>query len=78
MRPSRIIVGEVRQEESLDLLIALNSGCLRPGAGGIEHRSATHTFSFACRTLLCLSLTSDRLCPSFTRRPGESCLAAGG
>ena len=26
MRPSRIIVGEVRQEESLDLLIALNSG----------------------------------------------------
>jgi pilus assembly protein CpaF len=26
MRPSRIIVGEVLQEESLDLLIALNSG----------------------------------------------------
>ncbi len=26
MRPSRIIVGEVRQEEALDLLIALNSG----------------------------------------------------
>ena len=26
MRPSRIIVGEVRQEESHDLLIALNSG----------------------------------------------------
>ncbi len=26
MRPSRMIVGEVRQEESLDLLIALNSG----------------------------------------------------
>ena len=26
MRPSRIIVGEVRQAESLDLLIALNSG----------------------------------------------------
>jgi pilus assembly protein CpaF len=26
MRPSRIIVGEVRQEKSLDLLIALNSG----------------------------------------------------
>ena len=26
MRPSRIIVGEVRQEESLDLLIALTSG----------------------------------------------------
>ncbi len=26
MRPSRIVVGEVRQEESLDLLIAFNSG----------------------------------------------------
>ena len=26
MRPSRLVVGEVRQEESLDLLIALNSG----------------------------------------------------
>src|SRR3954466_13626072 len=26
MRPSRLIVGEVRQEECLDLLIALNSG----------------------------------------------------
>ncbi len=26
MRPSRIIVGEVRQGECLDLLIALNSG----------------------------------------------------
>ena len=29
MRPSRIIVGEVHQEESLDLLIALNSGATR-------------------------------------------------
>ena len=26
MRPLRIVVGEVRQEGSLDLLIALNSG----------------------------------------------------
>ena len=29
MRPSRIVVGEVRQEECLDLLIALNSGLHR-------------------------------------------------
>ena len=34
MRPSRIIVGEVRQEESLDLLIALNSG-----SAGHVHRA---------------------------------------
>jgi pilus assembly protein CpaF len=27
MRPSRIIVGEVRSEECLDLLLALNAGC---------------------------------------------------
>ncbi|WP_366139796.1 ATPase, T2SS/T4P/T4SS family [uncultured Modestobacter sp.] len=26
MRPSRLVVGEVHQEECLDLLIALNSG----------------------------------------------------
>ena len=32
MRPSRIIVGEVRQAESLDLLIALNSGLPRSPA----------------------------------------------
>ena len=38
MRPSRIIVGEVRQEESLDLLIALNSGL--PGMGSIHANSA--------------------------------------
>ena len=41
MRPSRIIVGEVRQEESLDLLIALNSGLqewLNYGTKRVIHR----------------------------------------
>ena len=38
MRPSRIIVGEVRQEECLDLLIALNSGLPSiVGHGRAEH-----------------------------------------
>ena len=31
MRPSRIIVGEVRAEECLDLLLALNAGLPRFG-----------------------------------------------
>ncbi len=37
MRPNRIIIGEVREEEALDLLIALNSGL--PGMGTIHANS---------------------------------------
>ncbi|WP_235506764.1 CpaF family protein [Terrabacter sp. Root181] len=44
MRPSRIIVGEVRQEESLDLLIALNSG-VPAYASGAFARAARATAS---------------------------------
>jgi hypothetical protein len=35
MRPSRMIVGEVRQQEALDLLISLNSGT--PGYVNAQH-----------------------------------------
>lgn len=38
MRPDRLVVGEVREAESLDLLIALNSGV--PGACSIHANSA--------------------------------------
>ncbi len=38
MRPTRIVVGEVRQEESLDMLLALNSGL--PGMCTIHANSA--------------------------------------
>lgn len=38
MRPSRIVIGEIREAESLDLLIALNSGI--PGMSTIHANSA--------------------------------------
>lgn len=40
MRPDRLVVGEVREAESLDLLIALNSGL--PGMSSIHANSARH------------------------------------
>jgi pilus assembly protein CpaF len=46
MRPSRIIVGEVRQEESLDLLIALNSGV--PGMCTVHANSAREAITKMC------------------------------
>ncbi len=46
MRPSRIIVGEVRQEESLDLLIALNSGV--PGMCSVHANSAREAVTKMC------------------------------
>lgn len=46
MRPSRIIVGEVRQAESLDLLIALNSGL--PGLCTIHANSAREAITKMC------------------------------
>jgi pilus assembly protein CpaF len=46
MRPDRILVGEVRQEESLDLLIALNSGL--PGMCSIHANSAREAIVKLC------------------------------
>ena len=46
MRPDRIVVGEVREAESLDLLIALNSGL--PGACSIHANSAADALSKLC------------------------------
>ena len=46
MRPSRLVVGEVRQEECLDLLIALNSGL--PGMCTLHANSAREALVKAC------------------------------
>jgi pilus assembly protein CpaF len=46
MRPDRIVVGEVREAESLDLLIALNSGL--PGLCTIHANSATEAVRKLC------------------------------
>ncbi len=54
MRPDRIVVGEVREAESLDLLIALNSGI--PGAATIHANSARD----ALRKMTILPLLSGK------------------
>jgi pilus assembly protein CpaF len=46
MRPERLIVGEVRQEECLDLLIALNSGL--PGMCTLHANSAREAITKLC------------------------------
>lgn len=46
MRPTRIVVGEVRREEALDLLIALNSGV--PGMGTVHANSAREAITKMC------------------------------
>jgi len=46
MRPDRLVVGEVREAESLDLLIALNSGL--PGMSSIHANSAREALSKLC------------------------------
>ncbi len=46
MRPDRLIVGEVREAESLDLLIALNSGL--PGMSSIHANSARDALVKLC------------------------------
>lgn len=46
MRPTRIIVGEVRQAEALDLLIALNSGL--PGMTSVHANSARTAITKLC------------------------------
>ncbi|SDM01799.1 Type II/IV secretion system protein [Geodermatophilus siccatus] len=65
MRPSRIVVGEVRQEECLDLLIALNSGL--PGIYLGAWRACHHVTAEA-RT----SSPDQRPCASLSSASGSA------
>jgi pilus assembly protein CpaF len=64
MRPSRLIVGEVRQEEALDLLIALNSGV--PGMATVHANGAREAVVKLCTLpLLCgPNISSDFVVPT--------------
>ena len=57
MRPDRLVVGEVREAEALDLLIALNSGV--PGACSLHANSAREALVKRCTRPLLAGRNSD-------------------
>ncbi|MHB1612844.1 MAG: CpaF family protein [Actinomycetes bacterium] len=69
MRPSRLLVGEVRQEESLDLLIALNSGI--PGMATLHANSAREAVTKMCTLPL---LAGPNVSHSFVVPTVASCI----
>lgn len=69
MRPSRLIVGEVRQEECLDLLIALNSGI--PGMCTIHANSAREAVTKMCTLPL---LAGDNVTSAFVVPTVAACV----
>ena len=69
MRPDRIIVGEVRQEEALDLLIALNSGL--PGMCSLHANSAREAIVKLCTLPL---LAGDNIGSAFVIPTVASCV----
>ncbi|MFB9320029.1 CpaF family protein [Cryptosporangium minutisporangium] len=69
MRPDRLIVGEVRQAEALDLLIALNSGL--PGLCSVHANSARQAVTKLCTLPL---LAGANVHPSFVVPAVASCV----
>lgn len=69
MRPSRIVVGEVRQAESFDLLIALNSGL--PGLCTIHANSAQDAIAKLCTLPL---LAGSNITSEFVNPTVGSCI----
>ncbi|WP_370592493.1 CpaF family protein [Rothia sp. ZJ1223] len=68
MRPDRLIIGEVREAESLDMLIALNSGL--PGMGTIHANSARDAVTKICTLPL---LAGENISSSFVVPTVASC-----
>ena len=66
MRPSRVIVGEVRAEECLDLLLALNSGL--PGMASLHANSAREALVKMCTLPLLAGEHQDIECIRAHRR----------
>jgi pilus assembly protein CpaF len=69
MRPDRLLVGEVRQAESLDLLIALNSGL--PGMCSLHANSAREAVVKLCTLPL---LAGENVSSGFVRPTVASCV----
>ena len=69
MRPSRIIVGEVREAEALDLLIALNSGL--PGMATVHANSARGAIS---KLQLLPLLAGENIAQSFINPTIANCI----
>ncbi len=69
MRPSRLVVGEVRQEECLDLLVALNSGV--PGLCTVHANSAREAVTKLCTLPL---LAGENVTTSFVVPTVASCI----
>jgi pilus assembly protein CpaF len=69
MRPSRIIVGEVREAEALDLLIALNSGL--PGMATVHANSARGAIS---KLQLLPLLAGENIAQSFITPTIANCI----
>jgi pilus assembly protein CpaF len=69
MRPDRLVVGEVREAESLDLLIALNSGL--PGACTIHANSAHDAITKLCTLPL---LAGQNISSDFVRPTVGTCI----
>ncbi|GAA1150136.1 Flp pilus assembly CpaF family ATPase [Nesterenkonia lutea] len=69
MRPDRLIVGEVREAESLDMLIALNSGL--PGMATVHANSAHDALTKICTLPL---LAGENISRSFILPTVASCI----